>query len=60
MNTFFNDTMIGLLQAISIEKGLLPIAEVEDMPAKTYRVVCEIENAENKQQEVNKQRNAMS
>ncbi len=37
MSTFFNDTMTGILQAIAIEKGEIPVTEVNGMPAKTYR-----------------------
>lgn len=37
MSTFFNDTMQGLLEAVAIKNGDIPVAEVEGMPAKTYR-----------------------
>lgn len=38
MSTFFNDMVIGLLQAVEIERGSIPIETVENMPANTYRV----------------------
>jgi hypothetical protein len=37
MSNFFNDTMIGLLQAINIERGNIEMQEVENMPTVTYR-----------------------
>ena len=37
MGDFFTDTMTGLLQAVAIEKGEIPVIEIEGMPAKTYR-----------------------
>ena len=37
MSDFFTDTMTGLLQAIAIEKGEIPVSEVPGMPSKTYR-----------------------
>lgn len=38
MGKFFDDTMQGLLEAVEIEKGNIPIMEREEMPAKTYYV----------------------
>lgn len=38
MSTFFEDTMRGLLEAVEIEKGNVPLSERTDMPAKTYYV----------------------
>lgn len=38
-NSIFADTMTGLAQAIEIEKGDIPMKEVKDMPAKTYRFI---------------------
>lgn len=38
MSKFFDDTMQGLLEAIEIEKGNVPIKERENMPAKTFYV----------------------
>lgn len=37
MNNFYEDTLTGLLQAISIENGNTSVEEVPDMVAKTYR-----------------------
>ena len=39
MSMFFEDTMQGLLQAVEISRGVLPVTAVEGMPAKTYRVI---------------------
>ncbi len=36
MNEFFNDTMQGLLEAIEIEKGNIPLEEKCGMPAPTF------------------------
>lgn len=36
MSKFFDETMQGLLEAVSIEKGEIPIEKVEDMPAPTF------------------------
>ncbi len=41
MSSFFEDTMTGLLQAVSIERGNIPVAEVSGMPAPTFRT-CEV------------------
>lgn len=38
MGDFFNDTMQGLLEAVEIEKGNIPLVQKEDMPAATYVV----------------------
>ena len=38
MSKFFDDTMQGLLEAVAIEKGTIPLVEVENMPASTFRV----------------------
>ena len=38
MGNFFNDTMQGLLEAVEIEKGNIPLVQKEDMPAATYVV----------------------
>ena len=37
MSTFFDDTMLSLLEAVEIQKGNIEVEEVTDMPAKTYR-----------------------
>lgn len=38
MSDFFDDTMQGLLEAIEIEKGSIPLTEREGMPAPTFYV----------------------
>ena len=38
MGSFFEDTMQGLLEAVEIEKGSLPLEEHENMPSKTLYV----------------------
>lgn len=38
MGNFFEDTMQGLLQAVEIEKGHMPLVKKEDMPSPTYIV----------------------
>ena len=35
MSKFFDDTMQGLLEAVAIDKGEIPLVEKEDMPAPT-------------------------
>lgn len=35
MSRFFDDTMQGLLEAVAIDKGEIPLVEKEDMPAPT-------------------------
>lgn len=36
MSDFFNDTMQGLLEAIEMEKGNIPLMKKENMPASTF------------------------
>lgn len=36
MSKFFDETMQGLLEAVAIEKGEIPLVEKENMPAKTF------------------------
>lgn len=38
MNTFFDETLQGLLEAVAIEKGSVPLEEKKNMPASTYFV----------------------
>lgn len=38
MSKFFDDTMQGLLEAIEIEKGSIPLTERKGMPAPTFYV----------------------
>ena len=35
MSKFFDDTMQGLLEAVAIDKGEIPLVEKNDMPAPT-------------------------
>ena len=37
MRDLFSDTMKGLLQALDIEKGDIPVDRVPILPAETYR-----------------------
>lgn len=39
MSKFFDDTMQGLLEAVAIDKGNVPLEEKVNMPAKTYVTV---------------------
>ena len=41
MGTFFDDTMQGLLEAVEIEKGNVPLIKKENMPAPTYVAASE-------------------
>lgn len=36
MSKFFDETMQGLLEAVSMEKGEIPLEEKENMPAPTF------------------------
>lgn len=36
MSTFFEDTMQGLLEAVDMEKGNIPLEKKENMPAPTF------------------------
>jgi len=36
MGNFFDDTMQGLLEAVEIEKGNIPLIQKENMPAPTF------------------------
>jgi len=36
MSKFFEDTMQGLLEAVAIDKGEIPLVEKNDMPAATF------------------------
>ncbi len=38
MGNFFEDTMQGLLEAVEIEKGNVPLTERKWMPSKTFYV----------------------
>lgn len=45
MGDLFSDTMIGLLQAVNIEKGYIPVEKTSDLPTETYRVPKSFEEA---------------
>ena len=36
MSQFFDETMQGLLEAVAIDKGEIPLAEKDSMPALTF------------------------
>lgn len=36
MSKFFEETMQGLLEAVAIDKGEIPLVEKENMPASTF------------------------
>lgn len=36
MSKFFDETMQGLLEAVAMEKGEIPVIEKEGLPAPTY------------------------
>ncbi len=42
MSKFFEETMQGLLEAVAIEKGEIPLTEKKNMPAPTF-VAAEME-----------------
>ena len=39
MSKFFEETMQGLLEAVAIDKGEIPLVEKENMPASTFVAV---------------------
>lgn len=39
MSKFFAETMQGLLEAVAIEEGEVPLTEKADMPALTYTAI---------------------
>ena len=46
MSRFFDDIMQGLLEAVAINKGEIPLLEKKDMPAPTF-VASEREKLQN-------------
>ena len=38
MGDLFSDTLIGLLQAVNIEKGYIPMEKIPNLPGEIYRV----------------------
>lgn len=57
MNNFFEDTMQGLLEAIEIDKGNLPLKELKGMPGKTYYVADDDKELIDKIIEIRKKEN---
>ncbi len=57
MSKFFDDTMQGLLQAIEIEKGNIPLTEHNEMPAPTFYVSSNDKELVDKLIEIRKQEN---
>lgn len=57
MSKFFDDTMQGLLQAIEIEKGNIPLTERSEMPAPTFYVSSDDKELVDKLIEIRKQEN---
>jgi len=57
MSNFFDDTMQGLLEAIEIEKGNIPLTEHNGMPAPTFYVSSNDKELVDKLIEIRKQEN---
>ena len=57
MSKFFDDTMQGLLQAIEIEKGNIPLTERSGMSAPTFYVSNNDKELVDKLIEIRKQEN---
>lgn len=57
MGKFFDDTMQGLLEAVEIEKGNLPLKERKDMPAPTFYVADDDKELVDKVIEIRKREN---
>ena len=57
MSNFFDDPMQGLLQAIEIEKGNIPLTERSGMPAQTFYVSSNDKELVDKLIEIRKQEN---
>lgn len=57
MSNFFDDTMQGLLQAIEIEKGNVPLTERKEMSAPTFYVSSNDKELVDKLIEIRKQEN---
>ena len=57
MSKFFDDTMQGLLQAIEIEKGNIPLTERKGMLAPTFYVSSDDKELVDKLIEIRKQEN---
>lgn len=57
MSQFFDDTMQGLLEAIEIERGSIPIVEKANMPATTFSVADDSKELIDKVVEIRKNQN---
>lgn len=57
MSKFFEDTMQGLLEAIEIEKGNVPLTKRESMPAPTYYVADDDQEIVDRLIEIRKREN---
>lgn len=57
MSQFFDDTMQGLLEAIDIEKGNIPLIEKANMPATTFSIVDDSKELIDKVVEIRKDQN---
>ena len=57
MSKFFEETMQGLLEAIEIEKGNIPLTERGGMPAKTFYVADDDQKLIDKLVEIRKKEN---
>lgn len=57
MSKFFDDTMQGLLEAIEIQKGNMPVKERVNMPASTYYVAEDDQKLIDRLVEIRKEEN---
>lgn len=57
MSKFFDDTMQGLLEAIEIQKGNMPVKERVNMPASTYYVAEDDQELIDRLVEIRKEEN---
>lgn len=57
MNNFFDDTMQGLLEAIEIKKGNIPLTERKEMPAPSFYVSSDDRELVDKLIEIRKKEN---
>ena len=57
MSKFFEETMQGLLEAVAIDKGEIPLREKEDMPASTFIAADMEKNLIDKVVQIRKEQN---
>ena len=57
MSKFFEDTVQGLLEAVEIEKGNIPLTQKENMPAPTFVVSDNEKRLINEMVELRKKQN---